>query len=195
MVQQYLDRCMRIRCRGNLFTEHLPNDSPGVVGVFSGHYQATQVPSRDRYRATAIHATICCKTEVDRSMKFMKWTNDLRLYNWKHQWGLYTCHSSHNWYYDLKNMHFFLTPEAVKTKYSVMTCPEITAVYSKCHNKPVNTFCRQIPETFVVKAGDKITTIFEGLRSSFVRMTVFAEICSYPIEFLISFIIHACVKL
>jgi hypothetical protein len=30
-VQQYLDRCMRIRCHGNLFSEQLPSDSPGIV--------------------------------------------------------------------------------------------------------------------------------------------------------------------
>jgi hypothetical protein len=45
IVKQYIDRCMRIRCRGNPFTEQLPSDSPGIVHVFSGRYQAKHVPS------------------------------------------------------------------------------------------------------------------------------------------------------
>jgi hypothetical protein len=57
IVQQYHDRCMRIRCHGNPFTEQLPSDSPGIV-VFPGRYQATHVPSRDRCIATTRHAII-----------------------------------------------------------------------------------------------------------------------------------------
>jgi hypothetical protein len=49
IVQQYLDRY-----RGNSFTEQLPNDSPGVVGVFTGRHQAMNVPSRHRWIARAI---------------------------------------------------------------------------------------------------------------------------------------------
>jgi hypothetical protein len=49
---------MRIRCCGNLFTEQLPSDSPGIVDVFSDCYQAIHVPSRDRCLATAIQATL-----------------------------------------------------------------------------------------------------------------------------------------
>jgi hypothetical protein len=36
----------------------LPSDIPGIVDVFTGRYQATHVPSRDRYITTAIHATV-----------------------------------------------------------------------------------------------------------------------------------------
>jgi hypothetical protein len=51
---------MRIRCRGNPFNERLPSDSPGVVDMFTGRYQAMYVPSSDRFIATAIrvHATV-----------------------------------------------------------------------------------------------------------------------------------------
>jgi hypothetical protein len=49
---------MHIRCRGNPFTEQLPSDSPGIVDVFAGSYQATHVPSRDRWVATAKHVTV-----------------------------------------------------------------------------------------------------------------------------------------
>jgi hypothetical protein len=58
IVQQYLDRYMRIRCRGNPFTEQLPSDTPGIVDVFTDRYQVTHVPSRHRCIGTAIHATI-----------------------------------------------------------------------------------------------------------------------------------------
>jgi hypothetical protein len=58
MVQQYLYRCMRIRCRGNLLTERLPSDNPGIFDVFTGRNQATHIPSCDRCRATVLHATI-----------------------------------------------------------------------------------------------------------------------------------------
>jgi hypothetical protein len=60
VVQQYLDRCMRVHCRGNPFTEQLPSDGPGIVDVFAVRYQATYVYvlSRDRCVAAAIHATI-----------------------------------------------------------------------------------------------------------------------------------------
>jgi hypothetical protein len=37
---------MRISCRGNPFTEHLPSDSPGIVDVFTGRYQATAAVHR-----------------------------------------------------------------------------------------------------------------------------------------------------
>jgi hypothetical protein len=60
IVQQYLDCCMRTRCRGNPFTKQLPSDSPGIVDGFTGHYQATHFPSRYRCIATAIQATILC---------------------------------------------------------------------------------------------------------------------------------------
>jgi hypothetical protein len=36
----------------------LPSDSPGIVDVFTGRYQATHVPSRDHCIETAIQATI-----------------------------------------------------------------------------------------------------------------------------------------
>jgi hypothetical protein len=36
----------------------LPSDSPGIIDVFTGRYQATHVSTRDRCIATAIHATI-----------------------------------------------------------------------------------------------------------------------------------------
>jgi hypothetical protein len=36
---------MCIRCRRKPFTEQLPSDSPGIVDVFTGRYQATYVPS------------------------------------------------------------------------------------------------------------------------------------------------------
>jgi hypothetical protein len=49
---------MRIRCRGNPFTGQLPSDSPDIVDVLTGHYQATHVLSRVRCIATAIHATV-----------------------------------------------------------------------------------------------------------------------------------------
>jgi hypothetical protein len=49
---------MRIRCRGGPFTEQFPNDSPGIADVFTGRYQATHVPSRDRCIATAIYTPI-----------------------------------------------------------------------------------------------------------------------------------------
>jgi hypothetical protein len=45
MVQQYLDRFMRIRCQWNLFTEQLPSNSPDIVDDFTGRYQATAVVS------------------------------------------------------------------------------------------------------------------------------------------------------
>jgi hypothetical protein len=61
IAQQYLDRCMRIRCRGNPFTEQLPSDSPGIVDVFTGRYQAMHVPSHDRCKAAAVHATLLWK--------------------------------------------------------------------------------------------------------------------------------------
>jgi hypothetical protein len=38
---------MSIRCQGNPFIEQLPNDSSGIVDVFTGRYQATYVLSRD----------------------------------------------------------------------------------------------------------------------------------------------------
>jgi hypothetical protein len=38
--------------------ERLPSDSPDIVDVFTGRYQATHVSSRDRCIATAPHATI-----------------------------------------------------------------------------------------------------------------------------------------
>jgi hypothetical protein len=41
VIQQYLDRCMHIRCPGNPFTEQLPSDSPVIADVFTGRYQAT----------------------------------------------------------------------------------------------------------------------------------------------------------
>jgi hypothetical protein len=34
---------MRIRCRGNPFTEELPSDGQGIVDVCAGRYQATAV--------------------------------------------------------------------------------------------------------------------------------------------------------
>jgi hypothetical protein len=34
---------MRIRCRGNPFTEQLPDDSLGIVDAFTGHYSETGV--------------------------------------------------------------------------------------------------------------------------------------------------------
>jgi hypothetical protein len=46
---------MRIRYRGNLFTEQLPSNSQGFVDMFIGRYQATHAP-RDRCIATAVHA-------------------------------------------------------------------------------------------------------------------------------------------
>jgi hypothetical protein len=46
---------MRIRCHGNPFTEQLPSDSPSIVDVFPGRYQATHVPSRDRCIATTTY--------------------------------------------------------------------------------------------------------------------------------------------
>jgi hypothetical protein len=49
---------MSIRCRRNPFTEQLPSDSPGIVDVFTGRYQATHVPSGDRCIATAISTTV-----------------------------------------------------------------------------------------------------------------------------------------
>jgi hypothetical protein len=50
---------MCIRCHGNPFTEQLPCDSPGIVDMFTGRYQAKHVPSCDRCIATATHAMIC----------------------------------------------------------------------------------------------------------------------------------------
>jgi hypothetical protein len=44
--QQYLDSCMRIRCRGDSFTEHLPSYSPVIADVFTGRYQATAAVHR-----------------------------------------------------------------------------------------------------------------------------------------------------
>jgi hypothetical protein len=41
IVQQYLDRCTRIRCRGNPLTDQLPNDVEGTVHVFAVRYRAT----------------------------------------------------------------------------------------------------------------------------------------------------------
>jgi hypothetical protein len=38
---------MCIHCHGNLFTEQLPSENPGIGDVFTDHYQATHVPSRD----------------------------------------------------------------------------------------------------------------------------------------------------
>jgi hypothetical protein len=49
---------MRIRFRGNPFTEQLPNDRVGIADMFTSRYQATHVPSRDRCIATAIHVTV-----------------------------------------------------------------------------------------------------------------------------------------
>jgi hypothetical protein len=50
---------MRIRCRGNPFTEQLLSESPGIVDVFTGCYKATYIPSRDRcITAVLVHATI-----------------------------------------------------------------------------------------------------------------------------------------
>jgi hypothetical protein len=46
---------MRIRYRGNPFTEQLPSDSQGIFDVFTGRYQATHVPSHDRCIATVLH--------------------------------------------------------------------------------------------------------------------------------------------
>jgi hypothetical protein len=43
IVQKYLYRCMRIRCRGNPSTELLPSESPGIVEVFTSRYLETGV--------------------------------------------------------------------------------------------------------------------------------------------------------
>jgi electron transfer flavoprotein alpha/beta subunit len=43
IVQQYLDRWMRIRCRGNSFTEQLTSESPVVVDEFNDRYLETAV--------------------------------------------------------------------------------------------------------------------------------------------------------
>jgi hypothetical protein len=43
------------RRRGNLFTVQLRSDSPGNDDVFAGRYQATRVPSRDRYNTINTH--------------------------------------------------------------------------------------------------------------------------------------------
>jgi hypothetical protein len=56
IVQQHLDRCMRICCHRNPFTEQLPSDSWGIVGVFTGRYQAAHDPSHKHCIATAIHS-------------------------------------------------------------------------------------------------------------------------------------------
>jgi hypothetical protein len=39
-------------------TEQLPSDSPGIVVVYTGRYQATHVPSRDHCIATVLHVII-----------------------------------------------------------------------------------------------------------------------------------------
>jgi hypothetical protein len=57
-VKQCLDCCMHICWRKNTFTEQLPSDSLVIADMFTGHYQATYVPSHDHCIATAIHATI-----------------------------------------------------------------------------------------------------------------------------------------
>jgi hypothetical protein len=49
---------MRMRCLGNPFAEQLPSGSQGIIDVFTGRYQATHIPTRDRCIATAIHAAI-----------------------------------------------------------------------------------------------------------------------------------------
>jgi hypothetical protein len=70
-IQQDLDLCMRILCCGKPFTKQLSSDSLGIVDVFSGRYQATHVPPRDRCIATAIHARISYEknSEVIKSRK------------------------------------------------------------------------------------------------------------------------------
>jgi hypothetical protein len=45
---------MRIRCRGNPFTEQLPNDSPGIVGVFTGRCLETGVCLSACFIVTAV---------------------------------------------------------------------------------------------------------------------------------------------
>jgi hypothetical protein len=55
---------MHIRCRRNPLTEQLPSDSPGIVDMFTGRYQAMHVPSRDRCVATVLHFTISCCTDA-----------------------------------------------------------------------------------------------------------------------------------
>jgi hypothetical protein len=59
VFQQYLDHCMRILRRGNRFTEKLPSNSLGIVGVFIGRYQTTHILSRDHCVARAMHGTVC----------------------------------------------------------------------------------------------------------------------------------------
>jgi hypothetical protein len=46
IVQQSLDRYIRIRCRGNTFIEQLISDSPGIVDAFTGRYQAMAAVQR-----------------------------------------------------------------------------------------------------------------------------------------------------
>jgi hypothetical protein len=49
---------MRMRCRGNPFIKQLPSVNLGITDVFTGRFQATHIPSRDRCVATSIHTTI-----------------------------------------------------------------------------------------------------------------------------------------
>jgi hypothetical protein len=63
IVQQYLDRCMLVRCRGNPFTVPLPSDSPGVVDEFTDRYLETRVCCI----ATAVLAVHC---EVSTQQRF-----------------------------------------------------------------------------------------------------------------------------
>jgi hypothetical protein len=50
---------MCIRCRGKPFTEQLPSDSPRIVVMFTGRYQATHFPARDRRKTTVLDVTVC----------------------------------------------------------------------------------------------------------------------------------------
>jgi hypothetical protein len=56
--QQFFYCCVHVLCSGNMFTEQLPSNSPCIVDVFTGRYQTTHAPSRDRCIATILHATI-----------------------------------------------------------------------------------------------------------------------------------------
>jgi hypothetical protein len=79
IVQQYLDVCMRIRCRWNSFTEHLASDRTGIVDVFTGRYLEAGVCLSPYCIATDVHVPFefCAQQPVYTPQYIM-----VKLINW-----------------------------------------------------------------------------------------------------------------
>jgi hypothetical protein len=53
--RQFFYSFVRVHFRGNLFIEHLPGNSSGIVHMFTCRYQVTHVSSCDHCIATVTH--------------------------------------------------------------------------------------------------------------------------------------------